>query len=270
MRPLPTRSGNSESAGPVRVPLIAANWKMHMTATQARQFVIRLRPLLKDIRDREIVIFAPYTSLAVIAEELRDPNIAWGGQNLYWEQEGPYTGEIAGNFLTDLGCTFVLVGHSERRQLFGETDDHCRKKLQAALRTGLTPVLCCGETIAERKAGKTTATITRQLTAALEGLKETDDLVIAYEPVWAIGTGSNATPDQAREIHTFIRQWLTGRISDRFARSTRIIYGGSVKPDNIDALMAEPEIDGVLVGGASLDVNSLVRIIRYRPATVGH
>ena len=237
---------------------------MHMTATESRQFVIRLRPLLKDIRDREVALFPPFTSLPAVAEELRDPNIACGGQNLHWEEKGAYTGEVAAGFLVDIGCTLVLVGHSERRALFGETDETCRKKLRAALKAGLTPVLCCGETLEQRESGKTLETVGRQLEVALAGTKENEDLVLAYEPIWAIGTGKTATPAQAQEVHAWIRGWLSEHISKDFAQSTRILYGGSVKPDNVDSLMAEPDIDGALVGGASLDVDSFIRIVRFQ------
>lgn len=249
---------------PERVPLIAANWKMHLTATEARRFVIRLKPFVKDIRDREVVIFPAFTAIPAVIEELRDPNVFCGGQNLYWEEKGAYTGEVAASFLADLGCSFVLVGHSERRRLFGETDETCRKKLAAALGAHIIPIFCCGETQAERDSGSTFDVVGRQLGITLAGLAADAELVVAYEPVWAIGTGRNATPGQAQEVHAWIRRWLAEHVSPAFAEKTRVIYGGSVKPDNIDSLMREPDIDGVLVGGASLDIDSFSRIIQFQ------
>ena len=246
-----------------RTPIVAANWKMNKSPSEARAFTIELRVRLKDLRDREVVVFPPATALPAVADELRGSTVAFGGQNVHWEESGAFTGEIAPRFLVDLGCSHVLVGHSERRQLFGETDDDCRRKVRAALDAGLIPVFCCGEKLEEREDELTFATIERQLSIGLRGLTEKDELIIAYEPVWAIGTGRTATPEQAQEVHRWIRSWLLRRISVAMADRTRILYGGSVKPDNIGALMAQPNIDGVLVGGASLELASFTGLALF-------
>lgn len=237
---------------------------MHFSASEARAFIITLKPFLKDLRDREVAIFPQFTAIAAVSEELRDPNITCGGQDLYWEAQGPYTGEVSASSLADLGCVYVLVGHSERRRLFGETDETCRLKVRAALNGKLIPVLCIGETLEEREANNTKAVLERQIRTALADVKEQDTLVLAYEPVWAIGTGRNAAPEQAQEIHAWARELLGHIIGSHGAQETRILYGGSVSPTNIDALMAQPDVDGVLVGGASLDIKSFGRIVWFR------
>ncbi|OYD16658.1 triose-phosphate isomerase [candidate division WOR-3 bacterium JGI_Cruoil_03_51_56] len=247
-----------------RIPIIAGNWKMNKTPSQARAFAIELKERLKDVTDRKIVIFPPFTALSTVASEFRQSRIAYGGQNFYWENSGAFTGEIAPQFLTDLGCTYVLVGHSERRYIFNESDEACQKKIRAALKSKLVPFLCCGETLKEKEAEKTLQAINRQLSVALAGIGKDDNFVIAYEPVWAIGTGKTATPPQANETHKWIRNWLSENISPDTAQRTRILYGGSVKPDNIDNLMAQNEIDGALVGTASLDIDSFERLVRFR------
>jgi len=208
----------------------------------------------------EVAVFPPFTALPAVAEVFKGTSISFGGQNCYWEPRGAYTGEVAPGFLAELGCRYVLVGHSERRSLFGETDETCRKKLMAAIAADIEPVLCCGETLAEREAGRTFEVVERQLRAALADPPPPESLTIAYEPVWAIGTGRTATPAEAEEAHRFIREWLGRSLSPVAAERTRLLYGGSVKPDNVGELMKQPDVDGALVGGASLDVASFCGI----------
>ncbi len=247
-----------------RIPVIAGNWKMNMTPSEARAFVIQLRVRLTDIRDRQVVVFPPFTALPVVAEELKRSNISYGGQNLHWESKGAFTGEVAPSFLADLGCEQVIVGHSERRHVFGERDEDCGRKTRAALDAGLVPVLCCGELLDEREAGRTLDVIVRQLRTGLADVRAEEEFIVAYEPVWAIGTGRTATPEQAGEVHKRIRAWLAERFTPGTADRVRILYGGSVKPDNVDSLLALPDIDGALVGGASLKVESFERLVRFR------
>ena len=323
-RTSPIQNPKSKTQNPL--PLIAGNWKMYKSPAEAREFAIRLRARLNDVRHCEVAVFPPFTSIPAIAEELERTPVKYGGQDLYWEEEGAYTGAVSGRFLADLGCTHVLVGHSERRALFGDDDAAVRRKFDAALRCGLTPVLCCGENLAEREAGKTAEVVKSQVAAALAGCPADAEFVVAYEPVWAIGTGRTATAEQAAEVHTLLREWLKNRFpelttkapaapavprleefehgrgiqtqraqrtqsgraleprtqtpepttktqrheefeprtAESVAARTRIIYGGSVKPENIDELMAADGIDGVLVGGASLKAESFERIVRYR------
>ncbi|MFO7676648.1 MAG: triose-phosphate isomerase [bacterium] len=251
----------------MRTPLIAGNWKMHLAPGEARKFAIQLRVRLADVRGRDILVFPPFTALPAVIEELGRTAIGCGGQNLHWAPKGAFTGEIAASFLVDLGCSHVLVGHSERRHVFGERDDDCGRKVRAALDAGLVPVLCAGETLNERDAGITRAIVERQLTAGLAAVNADEDFVVAYEPVWAIGTGRTATPEQAGEVHALIRGWLAERFTSELAVRVRILYGGSVKPDNADTLMAAPDVDGVLVGGASLEIDSFERLVRFRDAT---
>ncbi len=262
-RTLPGIRALGDAYRAIRTPVMAANWKMNKVPSEARKFAAGLKDRLQGIRNRELLVFPPCTALAAVAGELGDAAIAYGGQNIHWEKSGAFTGEVSAESLADLGCSHVLVGHSERRYLFGEDDETCRKKVRAALDADLIPVFCCGETLEERQDHRTFATVERQLTIGLAGMKEQDDFVIAYEPVWAIGTGRSATPAQAQEVHRWIRSWLLRSISLETADRTRILYGGSVKPDNVDALMAEKDIDGVLVGGAGLDANSFERIVRF-------
>ncbi|MBM3323991.1 triose-phosphate isomerase, partial [candidate division WOR-3 bacterium] len=244
-----------------RRPVIAGNWKMNKTASEAAQFCRDLKARLGDPLPSapEVILFPPFTALPAVAHEMNGSAVAWGGQNLHWEESGAFTGEISGRFLAELGCRHVLVGHSERRALFGETDETCGRKVAAAVRSDLVPVLCCGESPVERDAGYTLSIIQAQLDTALMGSAEIP-LIVAYEPVWAIGTGRNATPEQAQEVHAFIRQWLAGRFSPAFGAAARVLYGGSVKPDNVADLMAQPDVDGALVGGASLDLDSFVKL----------
>jgi triosephosphate isomerase len=246
-----------------RRPLVAGNWKMNKGPGAARAFV---QELLGSITPEaaaagseartELAVFPPMVSLPAVAEVLRGTPVAYGGQNCHWAPGGAFTGETAPTFLTELGCRYVLVGHSERRTLFGETDDACGKKLRAALAAGLEPVLCCGETLSERESALTFKVIERQLRAALAGLPADARFTVAYEPVWAIGTGRTASPAQAGEAHAFIRQWLGTNLTPGAAARTRLLYGGSVKPDNFGALLRQPDVDGALVGGASLELDS--------------
>jgi triosephosphate isomerase len=246
-----------------RLPLIAGNWKMHKGPAEARAFAAGLLNEVRTLRDREVAVFPPFVSLAAVRDVLRGSPVAVGGQNCHWESKGAFTGEVAPQFLAELGCRYVLVGHSERRTLFGETDETCARKIRAALAAKLEPVFCCGEALAEREAGTAFNVIERQL-GALAGLDPEDGFVVAYEPVWAIGTGRTASPEQAQEVHRFIREWLGRSFSPAKAAATRVLYGGSVKPDNAADLMTRPDIDGALVGGASLDLAAFGGIARFR------
>jgi len=247
----------------MRVPFIAGNWKMFKTVQQAVVFVEELRSAVKDVSDVEIVVAPPFTAVHAVAEAARNTNIGVAAQNLYWEREGAFTGEVSGLMIKEAGAEYVVVGHSERRRLFGETDAIVNRKVAAAIGAGLTPIVCVGETLEERERQETLGVLDRQLKDGLDRLtaEQIADLVIAYEPVWAIGTGRNATAAQAGEAHAHVRlrlrQWFGGDAADR----CHVIYGGSVKPDNIRELIAEPDVDGALVGGASLDVRSFSEIV---------
>ncbi len=249
-----------------RRPLIAGNWKMHKTGEQAVEFARRLKGLVRHAGDVEIMIAPSYTALAQTAEECRGSAIALGAQNLHWEPEGAYTGEISAGMIASTGCRFVIIGHSERRQYFGETDEAIHRKIEAATDAGLAPVVCIGETEAQRDAGDTFSVLDKQIENGLGGLvpDRLRSMVIAYEPVWAIGTGKTATREQAQEVHAYLRQKLAGQFSPQFAQGLRILYGGSVKPSNIKELMAMPDIDGALVGGASLDAESFAQLVNYQ------
>jgi triosephosphate isomerase len=255
----------------MRIPLIAGNWKMFKTVQEAVVFAKELRSLVKDVPDVEIVVGPPFTAVHAVAEALRSTNVAVAAQSLYWEREGAFTGEVSAPMIKEAGAEYVIIGHSERRRLFGETDAMVNRKLQAALAAGLTPIVCVGETLEEREANQTLGVLDRQIKDGLGQLtaEQLVNLVIAYEPVWAIGTGRTATAGQAQEAHQHIRsrlrQWLGADAADR----CRLLYGGSVKPDNIAELVREADVDGALVGGASLDVASFGQIVtRSRPAAV--
>ncbi len=254
---------------PGRKPIIAGNWKMNMTHTDAIALVRTISYELKeqDYDRVDVVVCPPFTTLRstqLVLEEEYIP-IALGAQNLFWEDEGAFTGEVSGVFLKALHCTYVIIGHSERRKYFAETDEMVNKRIVAALRNGLSPIVCCGETDEEREAGRTEAVIERQLTDGLAGFtsEQIGEMVIAYEPVWAIGTGKAATPEDANETIGFARSILAKVSSGAVAQSVRIQYGGSVSAGNIASLMAQPEIDGALVGGASLEAKSFAMIVRY-------
>ncbi len=250
----------------MRIPVIAGNWKLFKKTAQALQLVQDLAPLVKDVEGVEIVIAPSFTVLGPVRSLLFDSQISVAGQDCYWEEEGAFTGEVSPGMLIDAGCSHVIIGHSERRQLFGETDENVNKKSKAAIRAGLTAIICIGETLQERESGETFAVLQRQVTAALDNLSsgEMEQVILAYEPVWAIGTGKTAQDEQAQEAHAFIRQLVAELFSPTIADRLRILYGGSVKPENVDGLMSQPDIDGALVGGASLTAESFASIIRYR------
>lgn len=233
-----------------------------MTLSETKEFISEFNKLSHRGMDAEIVISPPFTALSTAAEALKDTGIKLAGQNLFWEDKGAYTGEMSAVMLKEAGCIYVIIGHSERRQFFGETDETVNKKVKTSLRNNLIPIICVGETLQEREEGATLKVIERQLREALSGIAKDEavNIVIAYEPVWAIGTGKTATPGQANEAHQFIRERLSEVYSDSIATEIRIIYGGSVTPDNISSLMAENEINGALVGGASLKVESFAKI----------
>jgi triosephosphate isomerase len=249
----------------MRKKIIAANWKMNMTLAESARFVESLLLDLGDIRDVEVVIIPPFTAIAKVAELLeKAQNIKVGAQNMHWERNGPFTGEISAALLRDLFVHYVVLGHSERRTLFGETDEIVNRKVRAAHEATLRPIVCVGETLAQRDKGNVEKILSIQLRGSLAGLgeKELQETVIAYEPVWAIGTGRNATPEQAQEAHAFIRHTLREMSDETTADRVRIQYGGSVKPENARELMSQPDIDGALVGGASLDPRSFAQIVK--------
>jgi triosephosphate isomerase len=249
-----------------RRPIIAGNWKMNMTPTQARELASKLIPLVAAIKDRDIVLGPPFTSISAVAETIKGTNIGLAAQNLHWEDKGAFTGEISADMLLDSGCKYVIIGHSERRQYFGETDETVNKKVKQALKKGLLPILCVGETLAKREAGMLNEIISRQVTGGLRDIQASDmqKVVIAYEPVWAIGTGKTATPEQANEVHALIRQKVKALYGTGIADDLRIQYGGSVTPENVSTLMAMPDIDGALVGGASLKPESFAALVNFK------
>ncbi|MDD5584583.1 MAG: triose-phosphate isomerase [Candidatus Omnitrophica bacterium] len=248
----------------MRKPFIAGNWKMYKTINEAIALTNGVKRELLDFDKADIVLCPPFTALSPVYELLMETEIKLGAQNLYWEKEGAFTGEVSCVMLKDAGCEFVILGHSERRKYFAETDESINKKIKSSLAIGLNPICCVGETLQEREAEKTIEVIKTQLTGCFKDLKIEDLLgtVVAYEPVWAIGTGKNATPAQAQEVHKFIRGWLTENFSSGFADNIRILYGGSVKPANIKELMKEADVDGALVGGASLEIASFTQIVK--------
>ena len=248
-----------------RTKLIAANWKMYKTPAQTGEFFHDFLPQVAGHTRDEIVVCPPYIDLAAAIEAAKGSNVAIGGQNLHWKDDGAFTGEISAPMLLALGVTHVIIGHSERRQYFGETDDTVNLRLKAALEAGLTPICCVGEVLEEREAGLTDDVLRRQCVRAFHAVsgKKAARLVVAYEPVWAIGTGKTATPELAAEAHAVIRKEATEVFGEEFAAKLRILYGGSVKPDNAAALMSQEEIDGALVGGASLDAKSFAAIVKY-------
>jgi triosephosphate isomerase len=250
----------------MRRPLIAGNWKMHTTAQEARQLASAVVQASVKVSDRDVMIAPPYTALAVAGSVISDTDVMLGAQNVHWEEKGAFTGEISAAMLKEVGCVMAIVGHSERRHVFGETDLMINRRVTGALRSGLIPVLCIGETLEQREAGQTLQVLEDQIRQGLAGVEVTDggNLVIAYEPVWAIGTGKTATEVQAQEVHSFIRNLLADIYEKNIAAGVRILYGGSVKPDNIDILMQQDDIDGALVGGAALKAESFERIICFQ------
>jgi len=249
----------------LRKPLIAGNWKMYKTGPEAEETAARLVELVGPDPAVDVMIAPPFTALTSVARVLRSSPIALGAQNLYWEAEGAFTGEIAPGMLKSAGCTHVLVGHSERRQYFGENDEGVNRKTKAALGSAIIPVVCIGETESEREGGETFSVLDKQVRLGLEGvsLRGPLELVVAYEPVWAIGTGKTATKEQAQEAHAVIRDSLAQSLGHELADGIRILYGGSVKPGNAKDLMAMPDIDGALVGGASLKPDTFAEIIHF-------
>jgi triosephosphate isomerase len=248
----------------MRTPVMAGNWKMYKTARQAAETIRSLAEAVKGVLDVEVVICPPFTALSAAVDAAKGSPVAIGAQDCYWETEGAFTGEVAVPMIADLGCSHCIVGHSERRQFFGETDGTVDKKVEAVLAHGLTCIACVGETLQEREAGQTFAVLERQVRNGLARHLASPRLIVAYEPVWAIGTGKTATPAQAQEAHAFIRQVAAQASSAAVAQAVRILYGGSVKPDNVAQLMAQPDVDGGLVGGASLDAASFAKIVRFR------
>lgn len=251
---------------PSRTPILAANWKMHKTQLETRAFFEAFLPLIKGLSGRDVVIAPAFTALPLARDLAAESQVSLAGQNMHWEKEGAFTGEISPLMLRDLGVQWVILGHSERRHIFGETNEGIAIKVRVALSHDLHPILCVGERLEEREANRTMEVLEQQLTGGLEQVRseEASRLVVAYEPVWAIGTGKTATPDQAQEAHTFIRSWLAKRFDQTIAAHLRILYGGSVKPENVNDLMAERDIDGALVGGASLDPEAFGHIVSYR------
>ena len=250
----------------MRRPLIAGNWKMYTTVQEARELASAVVQAAADASDRDVMIAPPYTALAAVAGVLAGTGVLLGAQNVHWEEKGAFTGEISAGMLKDAGCVMAIVGHSERRHVFGETDFMINRRTTGAMRSGLIPVFCIGETLEQREAGRTMKVLEDQVRAGLAGVEAADGsrLVVAYEPVWAIGTGKTATEGQAQEVHSFIRGLLADIYEKNIAATIRILYGGSVKPENIDILMQQDDIDGALVGGAALNAESFERIICFQ------
>jgi triosephosphate isomerase len=248
----------------MRKKIIAGNWKLNNNSQQAIELVTALKRELMDITKVDIVVCPVFTVLRDVNDVLLETNIGLGAQNCYWEDSGAFTGEISASMAKDTGAQYVIIGHSERRQFFGETDETVNKRIKAALKHGLIPIVCVGEVLSERESGKTNDVIKVQITGGLAGFTadEMSKMIIAYEPVWAIGTGKVATPQQAQDVHKFIRDLLASMFNVTVANSVRIQYGGSVKPDNVKDLMGQPDIDGALVGGASLKADSFAAIVK--------
>jgi len=248
-----------------RIPLIAGNWKMYKTCGESVKAAQLLKGLVEGVTETDIMIAPTFTSLEPVFNAIKSSVINLGGQNLHWKAEGAFTGEISGDMLKSAGCSYVIIGHSERRQFFGDTDESVNKKITSALSCGLKPVFCIGESEAERDSNLTFSVLDKQVQAGLRGFVSDDlkDLVLAYEPIWAIGTGKTATSEQAQEVHTFLRASIAKQFDDALAQSMRILYGGSVKPANVAELMSMPDIDGALVGGASLDPETFSQIVKF-------
>jgi len=249
----------------MRKPVIAGNWKMYKTIAEAVDFIEKIKPVAAQAAHCEVIVAPPFTALCAAADAARGSAVKVAAQNCHWDKEGAHTGDISTGMLRDAGCTHVIIGHSERRHDCGETDEQINKKVKAALAASLTPIVCVGETLAERESGETETVLAQQFTRGLAGLTPADfsRIMIAYEPVWAIGTGRTATPEMAAEAHCFLRGLAGQQFGEPAAEGIRILYGGSVKPDNVGALMAQEEIDGALVGGASLKVDSFAALVNY-------
>jgi triosephosphate isomerase len=250
----------------MRKPVIAGNWKMYKTIGEAVSFIEGLKPIAARADHCEVVVAPPFTALKAAADTARGSKVKVSAQDVHWDKEGAHTGDVSPLMLVDAGCTHVIIGHSERRKDHGETDEQVAKKLKAALNVGLTPIVCVGETLDEREGGKTSGVLDRQFHGGFNALttQEFSRILIAYEPVWAIGTGRTATPEMAAESHRAIRQFASRKFGESTAADLRILYGGSVKPDNVRGLMAQDEIDGALVGGASLDLKSFTALVNYQ------
>ena len=250
----------------MRRPFIAGNWKLHKTLAESRDLAQQLFVGTADVKDRDIVIAPVFTALAAVTQIVGDTHIGLAAQNCYPADQGAFTGEVSPALLKDAGCGYVIIGHSERRQLFAETDEFINQKVHKCLETGLNPILCIGETLEERETDQMLEVLTRQVKGGLAGLTtaQMEQIVIAYEPIWAIGTGKTATDEQAQEAHSFIRGLVQGLFTPEVAAAVRILYGGSVKPGNVDGLMAQADIDGALVGGASLNAEDFLRIIKFQ------
>ena len=248
-----------------RLPFVAGNWKMNKTVEEALNLVKELRVALSGVTGVEVALAPPFTALYAVGKELEGSSICLAAQNLFWEEKGAFTGEVSPVMIKEVGCQYVIIGHSERRQFFRETDETVNRRIRVALNHGLKPIFCIGETLQEREEGKTFSVVERQLEGGLKNFLEKDieGIVIAYEPVWAIGTGRTATPEQAEEVHQFIRKKLAGLYSMVLAEGIRIQYGGSVTPENVKALMRQEDIDGALVGGASLKSETFAKIVRF-------
>ena len=249
----------------MRKPVMAGNWKMYKTAAETSAAIAKLAPMVADAEHMEVVICAPFVNLPAAVEAARGSKIEIGAQDLFWLKEGAYTGEVSAGMLKAIDCAWVIIGHSERRQYFGETEETVAKKTVAALHARLKPIVCVGERLEQREVGSTEAVLAGQFEGGLAGLtaEQFAGVTLAYEPVWAIGTGKTATPEMAAEAHRFLRSQIRGRFGDAAAEACRILYGGSVKPDNVQALMAQPELDGALVGGASLEPASFASIVSF-------
>lgn len=249
----------------MRTPVMAGNWKMYKTAQDTRSYFAKFLPLVEDVKKREVVVCPPFPSLECAVAATHGTVVKIGAQNLYWGKEGAVTGEVSGHMIQALGCTHVIIAHSERREYFNEGEQDVTRKTRAAIGWQLTPIVCVGERLAERESGQTEAILREQFRGGIGPLEpeEFDRIVIAYEPVWAIGTGKTATPEIAEDAHRLIRAEVHSRFGEARAAAIRILYGGSVKPDNVKSLMAKEEIDGVLVGGASLDPASFAAIVNY-------
>jgi triosephosphate isomerase len=247
--------------------VIAGNWKMYKNQSDTRAFFAGFNPLVTGINDCDIVVAPPFTNIPIAVESTKGTHIAISAQDVFWEKEGAFTGQISTSMLVEAGCKYTLIGHSERRQLFGETNETVFKKTKAALAAGLTPIVCIGEMLADREANRTDQVCEAQFTGSVGALtpEEFSRILIAYEPVWAIGTGRTATPEIAAAVHKFVRSCAAGQFSSSHASALRILYGGSVKPDNIKGLMAQEELDGALVGGASLDPKSFASLVKDWP-----
>lgn len=247
----------------MRTPLIAGNWKLNNTLTESVELVGALKAAVKDVENVEILVAPPFTAISMLATKLGGSNVKLGAQNCYFENAGAFTGEVSAPLLKDAGCDYVIVGHSERRQIFGESNQTINRKVKAVLEADLSCILCIGETLDERENGDMFDILTEQVKEGLSGVTDMTQVVVAYEPVWAIGTGKTASSEQAQEVHSFVRGLIQGLYAPEVAAATRILYGGSVKPENVDELMAQDDIDGALVGGASLKAEDFARIVKF-------